>query len=528
MPNNITILDSNSAVQTLITTQTAGVHTPHHLIDGTVTVTGTVSVGNFPASVEITDGTNILLTSGHPGYIQGSVSVSNFPSTQNVNITNSAVAVTIATLPALPSGTNVIGHVIVDTAPLTTVNGTVSTDASGPVIPNTVASKSLLIGGQYNTTPITLTNQQQAAIQVDSNGYLKINIAAGSISGNTAAGLTGSAVPASAGYTGFNSGGNLVGVSASNPLPVSGTFYQVTQPVSLATLPALPSGSNTIGGVTQSGTWNIGLGTINDTSPSTVNITAQDTNSVTNTYANSQVFITGTPTAGSTAAFALSTGYNTVRFLVTGTWTGTLVVEWSPDSSTWIAQGIHQTGTSYSTSSFTNNFTGQGSAAGFTNVRIRSTAAWTGTATVRVVESINEATTYIGNGIALRDATIQSNMATIKSASTSALATDPALVVTTPTSVTSSSPAATSVTSSSASILASNTARREAIVINTGTTVVFLGLGQTPTITAYAVVLKACSSANDGTGGSFVTDVWKGAINAISASTGTVVVTELT
>jgi hypothetical protein len=39
--------------------------------------------------------------------------------------------------------------------------------------------------------------------------------------GNAAASPTGIAVPADAGYTGFDSGGNLVGVSASNPLPVT-------------------------------------------------------------------------------------------------------------------------------------------------------------------------------------------------------------------------------------------------------------------------------------------------------------------
>lgn len=50
---------------------------------------------------------------------------------------------------------------------------------------------------------------------------------------NAAAGLTGSAVPTSADYEGFNSGGNLVGVSAANPLPVSA-----------AALP-LPSGAAT-------------------------------------------------------------------------------------------------------------------------------------------------------------------------------------------------------------------------------------------------------------------------------------------
>jgi hypothetical protein len=46
-----------------------------------------------------------------------------------------------------------------------------------------------------------------------------VNIVGGS-SGNAAASATGAAVPASADYIGFNSGGNLVGVSSSNPLPV--------------------------------------------------------------------------------------------------------------------------------------------------------------------------------------------------------------------------------------------------------------------------------------------------------------------
>ena len=58
------------------------------------------------------------------------------------------------------------------------------------------------------------------ALTVDGSGYLKVNVAAGS-SGNSAASATGSGVPADADYVGFNSSGNLVGVSSSNPLPVT-------------------------------------------------------------------------------------------------------------------------------------------------------------------------------------------------------------------------------------------------------------------------------------------------------------------
>ncbi len=50
----------------------------------------------------------------------------------------------------------------------------------------------------------------------------------------------------------------IQGVSGGTAVPVSGTFWQTTQPVSLASLPALSTGSSVIGAVTQSGTWTTG------------------------------------------------------------------------------------------------------------------------------------------------------------------------------------------------------------------------------------------------------------------------------
>lgn len=95
-------------------------------------------------------------------------------------------------------------------------------------------------------------------------------------------------------------------------------------------------------------------------------------------------------------------------------------------------------------------------------------------------------------------------------------------------SSTASLPLQQSVGASSSFILASNSNRKECIVTNTGTTVVFLGLGQVPTVTAYHIALASCSAANDGTGGVYVSDIWIGVINAITASSGTVCVCELT
>lgn len=62
-----------------------------------------------------------------------------------------------------------------------------------------------------------------------------------------------------------NDAGSPIPISDGNgSITVDGTFWPATQPVSLATLPALPAGTNTIGAISntsfncnQSGTWNI-------------------------------------------------------------------------------------------------------------------------------------------------------------------------------------------------------------------------------------------------------------------------------
>ena len=97
-------------------------------------------------------------------------------------------------------------------------------------------------------------------------------------------------------------------------------------------------------------------------------------------------------------------------------------------------------------------------------------------------------------------------------------------------STTSSSQSQTVVGTTASQLIASNSSRRQVMVQNTGTTTVYLALGgSNPTTTVYHLALKACTNANDGTGGVFITTMWNGAIQAISsAASGTVVVTELT
>lgn len=94
-------------------------------------------------------------------------------------------------------------------------------------------------------------------------------------------------------------------------------------------------------------------------------------------------------------------------------------------------------------------------------------------------------------------------------------------------STTASAPAQTVVTAVDAQILAANAARKEMMVQNTGTSIVYLTLGAVSTATAYHVALPACAAANDGTGGVYISDWWRGTVHAIASGAGDVVITEL-
>lgn len=137
------------------------------------------------------------------------------------------------------------------------------------------------------------------------------------------------------------------------------------------------------------------LSTPADTAPATQNITVVDSSSTSAAGANNQTIVSGTATAGSAASFTLSS-IETVRVEITGVWTGTLTSEISMDGgTTWTAQGLHQG--AYTTSTFTAVFIGGANVTGATNFRIRATATITGTATVKVIESVNTQSVYVAN-----------------------------------------------------------------------------------------------------------------------------------
>lgn len=168
-----------------------------------------------------------------------------------------------------------------------------------------------------------------------------------------------------------------------------------------------------------------------DVGMATQNVTTLDVASITGTGFGNQTQIIGTPTAGSAASFSLNS-IQTVMVEVTGLWTGTLSTEISSDGGTvWVPRSIHLVGTSLFVASITSSVVGSMNASAKTNVRVRATAAITGTAVIRILYSDNPSNMYIANGIKLQDASSPTStvQGTIKAASTASAATDTSLVV---------------------------------------------------------------------------------------------------
>ena len=189
--SSIYVLDGNGVLQQVLTTLSGGVHTPHQVID------------NFP----LDGGGNIevdLITS-------------------------------------LPSGTNLIGqieisdgtHVLFTSANPGYVQGTIATiQGTSPwIVKDTAAEASLatladtVVGGA-----VTVTGSIAAT--------------------NPSVGTTGVTAPTSATEIGIIVSGDLVGVSSSNPIPVSVGNFPSTVAVTQSTVPWVIDGQGTAGSPT--------------------------------------------------------------------------------------------------------------------------------------------------------------------------------------------------------------------------------------------------------------------------------------
>jgi hypothetical protein len=252
-------------------------------------------------------------------------------------------------------------------------------------------------------------------------------------------GPTGASVPASATYMGMLVAGNLTGVPgtangvkvdgsgvtqpvsiASMPTtPVTGTFWQATQPVSATSLP-LPTGAATAANqeVTAAGTSASSAQAIQgvtggvpqptiygpDTASVTGTITANDTGTTTcPTTAAGQTICTGTPTPAAVVSTAVGpvACLGVSSFVTSGAPTATFSTEFSGDNVNWVPRGLFLDGKNAPI--WVNNitggvFTGQTSAGGMKFYRVRATSfSGSGTFTVTINQSQAQCQQYIGN-----------------------------------------------------------------------------------------------------------------------------------
>lgn len=113
-------------------------------------------------------------------------------------------------LPVSQSGTwnitNISGTISLPTGASTAAN---QSSVIGTKNAGTAATNSQLSGGVFNSTPLTLSDMQQASLQVDANGFLKVNVATGGGSGGTSSNF-GSAFPTPGTAIGLSDGTNMV------------------------------------------------------------------------------------------------------------------------------------------------------------------------------------------------------------------------------------------------------------------------------------------------------------------------------
>lgn len=153
--NGRTIVVSSNAANFLATvSQGTSPWISSDLADGSV-APGAAGTKSMLAGLVYTSG-GIALTTGQQAALQ-SDSAGNL----QVNLKTS-----------IPAGANTIGKVAQDN----TVQWVTSDLADGPVAPGTAATKSMLSGGVFNSTLPTLTNGQQAALQMNAAGALIVAV----------------------------------------------------------------------------------------------------------------------------------------------------------------------------------------------------------------------------------------------------------------------------------------------------------------------------------------------------------------
>lgn len=417
---NVTVLNQPSPI-------------PTQTITGTVAITGSITASNpSVASVPSPVPSDATYIGGKD--LSGNLQGLTLNSTSALRVDGSAVTQPISA----PSASPVYVNVVNQPAPSPTVTVIVASPIPSQTVTVSNPYNGVIVNPASSPVPVSLIAPSPVPVSAPSANPVYVNVVNQPVPSPTVTVVIASPIPSQT-------------VTVSNPY--NGVITNsVASPVPVALASPLPSGSATIGSVNQAGApWSFNLSNVggsaislgqkaaasavpvvtqSDLAPATQNITTADSGSVTTSQANGQGFITGTPTAGSAASFSVSS-LEAVEVQVTGVWTGTLQTEISFDGgTTWFTRGVKQAGSSYVGSSYTQPFEGGANLSGATNFRVRSVAVMAGTATVLLIASVNPGTIVISNPLTLRDATIQSNTNVIKAGSSTALASDNALVVT--------------------------------------------------------------------------------------------------
>jgi hypothetical protein len=215
----LSILDGNQSATTLSTILSSGQHITAHTV---------ISLGT-QAITDIVNATSANLTNtqlrASAVTVGGTVAVGN--------------SLTISSLPALSAGTAQIGSVTASISNSLTIS-------SLPAISGTVTISN------FPSTQLVEVDGGAITIQNGIEEYIS-SFGSFPIAGTVTASPTGTQTIA--GSVTLGAGTVQIGsvtASISGTVPVSGTFFQGTQPVSLTTLPALVAGTAQIGSVTAS------------------------------------------------------------------------------------------------------------------------------------------------------------------------------------------------------------------------------------------------------------------------------------
>ena len=247
-------------------------------INGTAVSTnsGTVDAGTQRVILASNQTAIPVTDNGGSLTVDGTVSINSIPAG-----TNNIGDVDVVSLPSLPAGTNTIGNVKItdgtnnatikaaSTAPVATDPALVVAISPNSSLPVSDGGGSLTVDGSVSVSNFPATQPVSGTItaNIGTSGNLALDatITGGTQKSIARGGAKGTTVAADVTSTAVDANTQALDVSIKNAsIPVTGTFWQTTQPVSgtvaatqsgtwnigsITTLPSIPAGTNTIGNI---------------------------------------------------------------------------------------------------------------------------------------------------------------------------------------------------------------------------------------------------------------------------------------